>query len=392
MKKAPSADAATAATYGTDKSSGNKATRRLSPDTVIALAVFAATVVLLVATASNGYVRDEGFYFRAAREYNAWSFDFSDAGLTKTFGYNTEHPGFVKILMGITWRSAHVALNLCNGATGFRLGAIFIVATGAAFTYLFAVELSARRTRWRENSAAIGAMPHPRATALIALVFLFSAPHVFYHAHLACFDGPIMALIIASTYAFWRSTESKHWIIPACVLWGLALATKHNAVFTLAGFCLAAAIVRWRKPPLSLLLMPVIGLIVFYIFYPYGWWHPLERIGAYYNYHAHHEHYPVDFFGTLYVKPPFPVGYAFRMTALTVPFVTLVLGVVGLAKIARTARAGDEIPSLGVRPLAHRRARAAFGDLLPERADLRRHQALDADDAVLVHRCRGDAH
>ncbi|MBC7792374.1 MAG: phospholipid carrier-dependent glycosyltransferase, partial [Clostridia bacterium] len=227
------------------------------------------------------------------------------------------------------------------------LGAILIVGLASAFTYLFALKLALLRTseaacKHANATEQNRALKHARATALVALVFLFSAPHVFYHAHLACFDGPIMALIIVSTYAFWRSTESRRWIVPACILWGIALATKHNAVFTLAGFGATAAIVRRRRPPLSLLLMPALGLFVFYILYPYGWRHPLERISAYYNYHAHHEHYPVDFFGTLYVMPPFPIGYAFRMTALTVPLVTLVLGAVGLVRVAMTSRTKNE--------------------------------------------------
>jgi 4-amino-4-deoxy-L-arabinose transferase-like glycosyltransferase len=278
-------------------------------NTRIAIAVGCAVFLLLALTASNGFVRDEGFYFFAARQYNAWNFDFSDAGLVKTFGYNHEHPGFAKILMGWTWSLTGL------GATGFRLGAILLTAIGAAFTFLF------------------GAKLRDTPTGLCAVIMYFAAPHVFYHAHLACFDAPVTGLIVASTYAFWRSTESKRWIAPACIFWGLALATKHNAVFTLGGFVIASALMK--RAPLSLVLMPIAGLVIFYVFYPYGWHHPLQRIGAYYAYHAHHEHYPVDFFGTLYTKPPFPIGYAFRMTALTVPLVTLVLGCIGLVRVAK---------------------------------------------------------
>lgn len=305
--------------------------KRLTLDARIALCVGFGVLMLLALTASNGYVRDEGFYFRAAREYNAWSFDFSDDALKRTFGFNTEHPGFAKIMMGWTWRVMHVGLGLCSGATGFRLGAMVLVAVGAAFTYLFGLRLTGSRV-----------------VGLLAIAFYFGSPHVFYHAHLACFDAPVTGLIVAATYAFWRSTESRRWVPPAGLLWGIALATKHNAVFTYAGFGLTWLIVSPRKPPLSLWVIPIVGALVFYVFYPYGWHHPLERIGAYYDYHAHHEHYPVDFFGTLYTKPPFPLGYAFRMTALTVPLVTLVLGCVGVVRWMRVRSYGAVLLVLGV--------------------------------------------
>ncbi len=319
----------------------------------IAFAVGFGVLLLLLATASQGFVRDEGYYFRAAREYHAWFENlfergldaFADNTLTRDFGYNTEHPGFVKILMGWTWKVAHVWLGAVSGATGFRLGSMVLVAVGAAFTFLFGARLA------RAHGAIVG---------LLAVAFLFTSPHVFFHAHLAAFDGPIMGLSVAATYAFWRAASERRWVLPALVLFGVALATKHNAVFLWAGLGLAVMVARGRDwsfsdgklslPPLPIawFLAPIAGLAILYVFYPYGWVHPLQRIGAYYDYHAHHEHYPVDFFGTMYTAPPFPWGYAFRMTALTVPLVTLVLGVMGLIACARRAREVDGDERLGL--------------------------------------------
>ena len=293
-------------------------------DTVIAVIIGIVVLIVLVLTAGEGYVRDEGYYFKAARDYHAWFShpSFDDAVLTRDFGYNTEHPGFVKILAGFTAR-------LVPGALGYRLASMLIVAAGAAFTYLYGLRLF---DRW---------------TGLLAVALLFTMPHVFYHAHLTCFDAPIMALSIIASYCYWRACDDRRWILPAAIAWGVALATKHNAVFLFAGFGLATLIVRapqftlrGRKLaipalPLVLVVTPVIGLVVFYVFYPYGWHHPLQRISAYYAYHMQHEHYPVDFFGTLYTAPPFPWGYAFRMTALTVPLTTLTIGILGLVNIAR---------------------------------------------------------
>ena len=73
-------------------------------------------------------------------------------------------------------------------------------------------------------------------------------------------------------------------------------------------------------PPLprAFLAMAVLGPLLLYVFYPYGWLDPLPRLGAYYGYHLRHEHYPVDYFGTLWREPPFPISYPFIMSAITV--------------------------------------------------------------------------
>ncbi len=304
----------------------------LTRDSTLAALVGVATVLLLATTASQGFVRDEGYYFRAAREYFGWfellwdepTLAFSDAALTRAFGYNTEHPGLVKILSGFTWRVAHGLLGTSQAA-GFRLAAQLLTAVGAVFTYL------------------LGARLFSRGVGLLAVALLFACPHVFYHAHLACFDAPVMALTVVTTYAFWRSLSSPRWIVLAGVAWGLALATKHNAVFVpptllLAWLFARAGDFRLRHGgvklpalPLAFLSMLLIGPLVLYLFYPYGWHAPLARLGGYFAYHLHHEHYPVEYFGQLYTAPPFPISYPFVMSGITIPLPVLAPGLLGLA-------------------------------------------------------------
>ena len=118
---------------------------RLWSDAAVAVFVGLAVVVLLVATADQGFVRDEGYYFRAAREYHAWFEElwrnlwngrvlesFSGATVSRSFAFNWEHPGFVKILAGWTWKVFHVWLGVVSDATGFRLAV-----TGRAFLHHF---------------------------------------------------------------------------------------------------------------------------------------------------------------------------------------------------------------------------------------------------------------
>ena len=311
------------------------------PEPAVAVLVALLTLILLAATAGAGIVRDEGYYFRAAREYHAW-FEalgprlaaghlgeaFSDATLTRAFGYNPEHPGLVKLLMGFTWKVGHGWLGL-EARLGFRLAAMLLVAVGAAFTHLF------------------GARLYGRAVGLLAVVLYLACPHVFYHAHLAAFDAPVTALIVATTYAFWRSLVSRPWAWLTGVFFGLALATKHNAAFLPPTFAIVFVVARLGdlragrlpRPPLALVAMLVLGPLVLYALYPYGWHAPFERLAAYYRYHLNHEHYPVDYLGTLYRSPPFPWSFPWVMTALTVPLPILVAGLAGIVLVLRDLRA-----------------------------------------------------
>jgi 4-amino-4-deoxy-L-arabinose transferase-like glycosyltransferase len=319
---------------------------RRDPEPVVALAVGMTVLVVLALTAGAGLVRDEGYYFRAAREYHAWfeglwrstwaghpAEAFTDATLTRAFGYNTEHPGFVKLLMGFTWKIAHGWLGTSE-RFGFRLASMLVVAVGAAFTHL------------------LGARLWGRAVGLVAVALYFACPHVFYHAHIGAFDGPIAALTVIATYAFWRSLDSSAWICGAGVAFGVALATKHNAVFLVPTLGVAYALSRSRQwrwsnglalPPLPLafVAMVALGPPILYLCYPFGWHAPLARLGAYYAYHLGHENYPVDYFGTLYREPPFPWSFPWVMSAITVPLPILVAGLCGGVLVLRRALGPD---------------------------------------------------
>lgn len=311
-------------------------------DGVIAWLIAGMTVAILLATAQQGFVRDEGYYFRAAADYHRY-FEaipktieqrgiaglFQRDVIDRYFAYNTEHPGLVKILMGFTWKVAHQWLGLTSHATGFRLASMMLVALGNAFLYLLGVRMFGRRI------------------ALLAVTLLMLNPHVFYHSHLACFDGPIMGMMVAATYAFVRSLEKTRWVLLSGLFWGLAIATKHNAVFLLPTLLLAYGCSHWRDirwswtglqlPPLPLAVpaMLVLAPLVFFLFYPYGWPDPLSRINSYYQFHLHHEHYPVDYFGTLYTEPPFPLHFPFVMSALTTPLTILLPGLLGFVMLSQ---------------------------------------------------------
>lgn len=340
--------------------------------------LFAAYLAALIATAHTlGYARDEGFYFHAAGTYGKWfELLLSNPGraleassVDRFWQENREHPALMKSLF---WLSRH----LLDGAvfaergTALRFPAMVISALGVATTFAF-------------GRRCIG-----RAGGVVAALALGLMPQVFYHSHLAAFDMPIAAFWLFVAYAFYRSTEPRGWpwAIACAVLYGLALETKHNAWYlppALASQAVAIALpglVRrfrarksgaaprasfwrrfgagFRRGPLALLLMALLGPAIFYALWPWIWRDPLPRLVAYFEFHWHHVYYNMEFLGRTYFEPPFPRSYAPLMTLATVPLVTLALalcgGVIAVRSTWRGLVAESRIESraeaLGTRP------------------------------------------
>ncbi len=78
---------------------------------------------------------------------------------------------------------------------------------------------------------------------LFAAVAFFWVPHHFFHGHLCTFDMPVTTMIVATSYAFWKSLHSRFWVYGTAVLWGLSLLTKLNGYFIPVPF-----VVAWLYP------------------------------------------------------------------------------------------------------------------------------------------------
>jgi 4-amino-4-deoxy-L-arabinose transferase-like glycosyltransferase len=316
--------------------------RWLAATLLLAVAYF---IVLAVTAPDMGYVRDEGYYFRAAEQYGGF-FDtlfssrfldaFSDTEIQRAFSYNTEHPALVKILQGFTYRVFHKWLGWCSPAEGFRMTGFLFGALSVLATFLLGRELVSSRT------------------GFIAALLLACSPRYFYDAHLACFDVPITAMWTLSLVTFWRGLVSppgvaKKRALVAGIVFGLALSTKLNALFLPTLFVLiwlhqrgtkgAFAFVdspsggvdlRLPDVPWVLISCAVLGPLVAIATWPWLWHDTVQRIGNYVGFHMHHEHYPIMYFGQMLVKPPFPASFSTVMTILTVPTPAVVLGAIGL--------------------------------------------------------------
>lgn len=233
---------------------GRPATRE---ERLAALGLWAlAFLALLWGERSVGFVRDESVYFEAARSYAGWfrllarapAEALGDAAIVRFFDVNHEHPVLMKVLFGLSHLTFHEWLGWVRPATAFRLPAFAVAALVPALVYLLGAAVSGRRA------------------ALFAALSFLLVPRQYFNAELACFDLPVAAAWLLVVYCFWRALEDVRWGVLTGVAFGLALATKHNALFlpfVLAPFGLWAA---WRasrgEAPARALALRAVGLVL----------------------------------------------------------------------------------------------------------------------------------
>jgi hypothetical protein len=224
-------------------------------------------------------------------------------------------------------------------STSFRLPAILLSSLAVSVTF-----------SWGRRVCG-------RAAGLVAALSFAFMPRVFFHAHLACFDLPVCSLWLLTSYVYVRSLEERRWswAIGAGLLYGLLLDTKHNSwIFPFVVLFHFALLSRrwwgeggrsgawWRRLPLAWLTMSLIGPALCYALWPWLWHDTLARVREYVAFHTGHEYYNMEFLGRTYYQPPMPRGYAWVMTLATVPLVTLVLALAGVAEAWRqTERRSD---------------------------------------------------
>ncbi len=337
----------------------------------LALAVL-TTVLLAIGHRDVGYVRDEGIYFEASRRYAAWvaAVTTGDGEVgdqrarDRAFAVNHEHPVLMKTLAGLSARAfAHAPVAdedpetagvwpvMPEGAA-MRLPAQILAGLGVGLLFLV---------------GATWAGPWAGAVAAGGFILL---PRVAFHAGLHAFDVPIAVAMLIVVLAYRRSLRSWRWGLALGPLLGLAVATKHNALFLgpLLSLhywaCLAWGSLRDGKPvtrgqlvPLPLLSMAILGPLVAWALWPWMWSDTIARLSDYFDFHRQHSWYNTEFFGTNYNQPPMPVAYPWVMTWATVPTTLLLLTVTGLGAGLR-----DDV----ARPRSSDAAAGSFRVPLPE--------------------------
>ena len=312
---------------------------------------------LAVTSPQIGIPRDESIYIYAADRFAQW-FDraiegsvdteqsyspWSDRELERGFGFNHEHPMLMKALFGLSHRYLHQKWGwVSDPVLAYRLPTLLMAALAVYLTTLLGVMLGGL---W------VGG---------VSAVLLMSMPRLFFHAHLACFDLPVTTMWLSICLTYLLALHHRGWIVGTGVVLGLGLATKLNTFFApfillilslVHVFALARSrrklwVVRYSWIALS---MVVLGLGVFFLHWPWLYRDTVSRMTSYIQFHAHHVHYPVDYLGTLFYRPPFPLHFPFVFTLLTLPVATLALCAVGGFRVFRlgVARWSDHAEDRG---------------------------------------------
>lgn len=297
-------------------------------DVAIALAVAGLTLVILVSTMQMGFTRDESFYFHAAYQYIGWFEElwanvqqgqigqsFTRENVDQHWSYNPEHPVLMKTLFALSHALFHEKLGWLSASSAMRLPGAMSASLLMSIVYLWARQLFGRKY------------------GLLAVALLLTQPRFFFHAHLTCFDVPVIFVWTAVVYAYWRSLDSRGWGVACGLFFGLALSTKLNAFFlpvVLVGhwvlanardFGVERGPFRLRIPgvPHAFVWMAILGPILFYALWPRHWFETTARVQWYLEFHLKHVHYFVYYFGQNIQQPPFPISYPFVMTLVTVP-------------------------------------------------------------------------
>ncbi|WP_309897423.1 glycosyltransferase family 39 protein [Archangium sp.] len=188
----------------------------------LALALWVLGFAALWSTESLvGFTRDESVYFYAGETYARWfqqlfrepARALTDAAIVRAWDYNHEHPVLMKVLFGLSHLLFHDTLGWLRPAAAFRLPAFALSALVPALVFL------------------LGSAVYGRTPALFAALSFLLVPRQYFNAELACFDMPIAAMWLLVVYAFWRALEDRNWGVLCGVFFGLALCTKHNALF-----------------------------------------------------------------------------------------------------------------------------------------------------------------
>jgi 4-amino-4-deoxy-L-arabinose transferase-like glycosyltransferase len=300
-----------------------------------------ATVVAVMWNQRDvGLARDETVYLGAAPRYaEFWMHPWRGgrAGIDATFGgpmgggNNPEHPPLVKELSGFSYKLAHGVLGV-DEISAFRFPSA--VMHGACVWLVFDMTL------------AIWGL----AEAIIAALCLLLLPRALFHAGLACFDAPIMAMWFATIYAYWKCLDDRRWPWQVGVAFGLALATKHTAVllpFALGAHYLVLAI-RARRVlhPRVIISVAVLGPAVLFALWPWLWLDPIGHVREWLAFHMHHVHYNFEYLGENWNAPPFPWHVALVTTLFTVPTATLAAAGFGAYAWIRRGIADTRRPGL----------------------------------------------
>ncbi len=286
---------------------------RIGTAVLLSILVF---VLLLITAPDIGLTWDEPAYIAAARSYMGWYGQvftnpqeaFSEDVITEAWKVNNEHPPLDKIWSGAIWS---VARNFTTDLTAHRMGNMLLVALMTGLLYLLIHDA------------------YGQIAGLAAVAALFTMPRFFFHAHLSALDMPAAVSVFIVTFVFWKTLELKNWVWGGLLglVWGLALATKINAIFVPVTFGLWWLIFRRDlKIFVRLIIMGVTAIPVFFAAWPWLYFQTTERLIAYVEFvTVTHHKIGQYYFGEFFMPPPWHFGFVMLWAVLPLGLTALYL-------------------------------------------------------------------
>jgi len=263
----------------------------------IGLVVFLA---LLFTARDVGITWDEPAYIAASNSYIKWigkaftapSEAFSSQQILKSWSINSEHPPLDKVWTGFWWL---ISKNITNDLTAHRVGNILLAAILAGLLF----KLIRDEYGWIAGIASVAA--------------LFTMPRFFFHAHLSSLDVPAAVSVFLVTYVFWKTREKKGWVwgLLLGLVWGLALATKINAIFIPFTFGLWWLIFKRNlRLFFRIMIMGFTAIPVFLLTWPWLYTKSIEHLVSYIRF-VTVDHWKIGqyFLGHFYLPPPWYFGF-----------------------------------------------------------------------------------
>ena len=330
---------------------------RFEKTDILLAAIVAVFVFLMIFMTSGaiGFVRDEGFYMKAANNMADWYESigtniangdfakiFSKKEIDRYFNYNSEHPPFMKELFGLSQFIFTRKLGLLSAPLSARLVAAVFAALTALMIYFF------------------GLFFFSRITAAAAPLLFFTMPHIFFHSHLACFDMPILFFWSSTFILYVLCLKTKRTSVHAltAVFFAFGMATKHNVLFipillfvswlffyafsyrkeagcgSFAGF--------FKAIPKVFYFMVIISLPIYFLIWPRMWFNTFDRLMTYAEFHGKHVNYLNYYFGKPLKNGPFPFSFPWAMTFFTTPTPQLVCFFAGIICFCRDFLKGEK--------------------------------------------------
>jgi 4-amino-4-deoxy-L-arabinose transferase-like glycosyltransferase len=290
-------------------------------DWIIAIILFLAAILILSATSNQyGLAWDEPYNYYPAVDAYQWlqllvshpTVAISNTSITQYWSKVHEHPSISKLVAGIAhgWFSG-----IFGDMLSFRLGEFILFSLLGSMIYLFTLQL------------------FNRTTALFSAVAFLLMPRIFGQAHFATTDIPLVLMWFLTVLCFYKGLDNWKWSIATGIVWGLGLATKINLLFLPIPLLLWAQLFHRKKYGNNAFSMLFISPLIFFLSWPWLWFHTKTRIMEYLFFYAQHKFTTVYYFGKMYVLNSAPWHYPWVYTITTIPITILFLILLAIAII-----------------------------------------------------------